>query len=347
MLEEHQQAFERMKKLLTSNVIVKFFDSSLPTELLTDASRLKGLGFALIQVDKNNQLCLVSCGSRSLSSAESRYATVELECLAIHFALGKCRHFLLGMPMFTIVTDHKPLLGVFKNKMDETTNPRLLRMQEKMVNYSFELTWREGKSHLIADALSRAPVFDPPEECITDDAVGKVLCLAVAADPRLQELFDVAEEDSSYQDVIQAIVQGKKFGSLPEQHYGRSLSNVWDHISVFEDALLVLNGHRIIVPPAACRSVLQTLHIPHAGLTKTRKAAAQMYYWPGINSDIKNTIQACNQCQELRPSQSIEPIQFKHANEPMSEVGIDLMQVKENIFWSWSIVSVGCHLSRS
>jgi hypothetical protein len=41
-LPEHAEAFDRVKEALTSPMVVKYFDPALPTELLTDASRLKG-----------------------------------------------------------------------------------------------------------------------------------------------------------------------------------------------------------------------------------------------------------------------------------------------------------------
>jgi hypothetical protein len=43
-------------------------------------------------------------------------------------------------------------------------NPRLLSYRLKLVQYAdMKVIWTEGKSHLIADALSRNPIFDPPE----------------------------------------------------------------------------------------------------------------------------------------------------------------------------------------
>jgi hypothetical protein len=42
--------------------------------------------------------------------------------------------------------------------------PRLLSYRLKLVQYAdMEVIWTEGKSHLIADALSRNPIFDLPE----------------------------------------------------------------------------------------------------------------------------------------------------------------------------------------
>ena len=48
-LPVQEQAFNEAKRILTSNLVVKPFDPTLKTELLTDAARLGGLGYALIQ----------------------------------------------------------------------------------------------------------------------------------------------------------------------------------------------------------------------------------------------------------------------------------------------------------
>ena len=145
-LEDQEEDFKKVKEILTSNLVVHFFDPSLKTQLLTDASRLKGLGFALIQRSESGGIRLIQCGSRSLTSAERNYATVELECLAIVYAVLKCRHFLLGMSHFEVITDHKPLLGAFAKSLDETSNQRIMRLREKLSGYSFALSWTAGKN---------------------------------------------------------------------------------------------------------------------------------------------------------------------------------------------------------
>ena len=85
---EHEEAFDASRRFLTSDVIVKPFDPALPTELLTDASKLWGLGFVLIQREPSGVPRLVQCGSRSLNSAEKNYAAEELECLAATWAIA-------------------------------------------------------------------------------------------------------------------------------------------------------------------------------------------------------------------------------------------------------------------
>jgi ribosomal protein S18 len=160
-LEEHEDCFQGVKAALTSPMCVRFFDPSKRTELLTDASRLKGLGYALTQMDDDKRT-LIKCGSRSLNGAESRYATLELEALAIKWAIASCKHYLMGGPTFTVVTDHKPLVPMFKKGLGDVENARVLRYREQLTQYSFDVQWVPGKTHEIADALSRAPIFDPP-----------------------------------------------------------------------------------------------------------------------------------------------------------------------------------------
>ena len=84
---------------------------------------------------------------------------VELEMLAVVWALGKCRVYLLGMKNFKIIVDHKPLESIIDKKtLNEIDTPRLQRLKEKLLQYgNFTTIWRAGKKHLIADAFSRAP----------------------------------------------------------------------------------------------------------------------------------------------------------------------------------------------
>ena len=88
--KEHEKEFNNIKNLLISPTIAKPFDDSKETILLTDASTLHDLGYALIQKSRKGELLLIQCGSRSLTPTQQRYTTIELECLAIVWAIQKC-----------------------------------------------------------------------------------------------------------------------------------------------------------------------------------------------------------------------------------------------------------------
>ena len=136
------------------------FDPKVKTIVLTDASRLHGIGFALVQMYKD-KLALIQCGSASLSPTQSRYSIVELECLAIVHAIQKCHYYLAGVPKFEVWTNHGPLMGAFGKHLHTLQNQQLMRMREKVTSYNFSVIWTPGKTHHIADLLSRAPIFGP------------------------------------------------------------------------------------------------------------------------------------------------------------------------------------------
>ena len=104
------------------------------------------------------------CGSKGLTSTQQRYSTIELECLAIVWAISKSSFYLHGLPKFTVYTDHRPLEGIFQKDLFALASPRLQCMREKVAKLSFEVNWVPGKTHYIADALSRALLFSPQEQ---------------------------------------------------------------------------------------------------------------------------------------------------------------------------------------
>jgi hypothetical protein len=314
-LENHQAAFKKAKEVLMSKLLVKHFDPDLKIDLVTDASR-SGLGFALIQREANegHTIWLIQAGSRSLAPAESRYAVSELECLAIIYAITKCRHFLLGA-RFNVVTDHKPLEGVFKKGLEDITNARLRGFCEKLAPYSFKVMWVPGKSHLIADALSRYPVFPPLKEEAEDTeededkiVAGTSLCRAISEDPNLSPLFEAAASDAENGAVRKALLEGRLPKTLPTTHPARAYSSVWPDLSLYEDGLIILDGRRIVILDSQWSSVLDLLHLPHNGQTKTKEAARQLYYWPTMNNEITLMVKKCKECRHYLPSLESEPL---------------------------------------
>ena len=95
-LEDHRNEFERVKELLTGDVVVTSFNPYREPVLLKDVSHLHRLGFALGHLI-NGQFKIVTCGSKSLTPTQQRYSTVELECLAIFYVVNKCSFYLTGL----------------------------------------------------------------------------------------------------------------------------------------------------------------------------------------------------------------------------------------------------------
>ena len=105
---EMNEAFTVARQSMASAPTLSFCNPLKPTRIYTDASRQR-LGFVF--TSKVTGILVAHPGwSRFLSDAESRYAIIELELLAVSWAIHKCNIFLAGLPYGTpSVTKIRPI----------------------------------------------------------------------------------------------------------------------------------------------------------------------------------------------------------------------------------------------
>ena len=72
-LEEHTEAFGKVKKAIADCPIRSHLDPKLPKILEIDASRLKGMCYVLMQLEKDGQYKLIATGLRWLTPAVQNY----------------------------------------------------------------------------------------------------------------------------------------------------------------------------------------------------------------------------------------------------------------------------------
>jgi hypothetical protein len=112
--EDHQEAFEMIKKLLKS-ACVYIIDWSLPVVLVTDASGT-ALGGCLMQKDSKGFYRPLRFMSRSLDKFERMQENREREMRAGLYCMVKC-HSVLGHMVFTWITDHANIKWIMIAKM--------------------------------------------------------------------------------------------------------------------------------------------------------------------------------------------------------------------------------------
>ena len=109
-------------------------------------------------------------GSRFLIGPEQRYVAIEGEALAIAWALEQTRYFTLGCENLIVATDHKPLVAIFGDKeLNRIPNPRMFRLKQRTLCWSFQMVYLAGSTNLAADAVSRHP--SPNFETTLDERV--------------------------------------------------------------------------------------------------------------------------------------------------------------------------------
>ena len=85
--DAQEKAFQEVKDVLMKAPVLAYYDVTKPVKVTCDASKC-GLGAALLQDDKP-----VAFGSRALTDAETRYAQIEKELLAMVFAFEKFNQY--------------------------------------------------------------------------------------------------------------------------------------------------------------------------------------------------------------------------------------------------------------
>ena len=111
-----------------------------------------------------------------------------------------------------------------------------MRMREKIIEFTFEVRWVEGKTHYIADALSRAPVFAPEEEEFTID-FAITHCRQIKKRSEIMHTFAGLQQEE-YTQHIEATLEGKDFSKLPLTHPARAYKSIADRISISKACLL-------------------------------------------------------------------------------------------------------------
>ena len=122
-------------------------------------------------------------GSQFSHPAESRYAPIEGEALAVADALDKARYFVLGCRDLIVAVDHKPLLKLLGDRsLDDIPNPRLRNIKEKTLRYRFKIVHVPGIRNKAADAISRHPTGpNPPTKlALPDDATSSCGAIPMA-----------------------------------------------------------------------------------------------------------------------------------------------------------------------
>jgi len=144
-----QEAFDKLKAILTKEPLLKYPDFEQPFNLTCDASNF-AIGCILSQGPIGNDPP-IAYASRTLNKAEQNYNTTEKELCAIVWGVKQYRPYLYGQK-FNIITDHRALSWLFNVK---DPGSRLIRWRLKLEEYEYEIHYKPGANNTNADALSR------------------------------------------------------------------------------------------------------------------------------------------------------------------------------------------------
>ena len=146
--EECERAFQGLKERLCSSPVLQSPDFERRFLVQVDASGV-GLGAVLAQGEAGEERPVLFL-SRKLLPHETRYSTIEKECLAIKWALDSLRYYLLGRE-FDLQADHRALTWIQTMK---DRNARVTRWYLELQPFKFCVRHKAGKENVTADYLS-------------------------------------------------------------------------------------------------------------------------------------------------------------------------------------------------
>lgn len=252
--DQAQQAFDELKRILTSSPVLAAPTFEDPWILETDASDY-GVGGVLKQI-QNGEEKVIAYFSKKLSKTAQKYTVTEREALAVISAIEKFRCYIEGVH-FTVITDHASLKWL--NNLKDPQG-RLARWALRLQAHDFTIEHRAGSKMAVPDALSRAV-------CLVDTTI-----IQPSIDDEYRDMFEAVEKDPD---------------SFPQ--YRIENETLYRHCKLSQYNELD-NPWKIVVPKSKQAEVLAECHddvtAAHGGIYKTLYRIRQDYYWGTLKKDV-------------------------------------------------------------
>ncbi|PAA52294.1 hypothetical protein BOX15_Mlig007858g1 [Macrostomum lignano] len=308
-----QTAFEKLKQLLSTDILLVHPNPRKPYFLHTDASDT-AIGAVLSQLDDSNHQRPVAYISKTLSPTEQRYPPIEREAYAIYWAIKKLHVFLYASyQQFHVFTDHQPLKSLFSDK--QPISKRLQKWILALQDYNFTLNYVKGKSNVVADCLSRIPKVCQIQSLSTFNGLQD----AIDQDPLLSTIKALLSEKSPTHEL------SKKDQQYVRRHLARYFLD--GNTLYFEDDE---GRSRLVIPTRYREALLTSNHSTalggHLGHQKTADKISHFYYWPTLRQDVFNFVNNCEICHKAKIAPRLRPLhKAVKFNEVFSHLAIDLV----------------------
>ncbi|EYC37500.1 hypothetical protein Y032_0784g2333 [Ancylostoma ceylanicum] len=273
-----QQAFDRAKEVLSSDLLLTHFDPSKEIVVAADASE-NGIGAVISHRFSDGTEKPIYHACRVLTAAEKNYGQVEKEGLALVYAVRKFHRYLYGPN-------------------------RLQRWSLILLNYNFTIEYRPKSNFEQADALSRliAEQSTPQEDVVIAEINADAVNLFTNTSAKLPLTADDVAKETQKDPLLKEVLHCVQTGEWPKKSKDRLLRFNSIRSSLTTQGGCLVFGDRIVIPDKLQELVLQDLHDGHPGMARMKMLARDYCYWTSIDKDIEDKVKSCKRCQECAKS---------------------------------------------
>ena len=295
--QEHEISFELIKSKLTSAPTLAPPKMRQPFTLETDASKV-AIAACLLQKDSDGLEHPIGYASRKLNKHEAKYASCEMEALAIVFGLKEFRAYLEGAEESIVRTDNSALCSLMRRR---DLQGRLAKYQLSIMEYNIRIVHRSGKSNTFCDYASRYP----GEKVNSIDT-------ELSTNISLKEVIKEQKNSTFCRKIFEELISNKA-------NKNEEIKKQIAPFTTWNGALYKKEPLRLIIPYTLREKIVKIFHDApleggHLGTRKTLEKIKGRFYWEGMNSDIKRYIKACIPCQQRKT------MGYKH--EPLHPIPI-------------------------
>ena len=338
--DEHQQSYNSLKEKLLSGTACCHFPDFDKTFILKADGCGESVGGVLSQKDDRNKEVMIAAASQKLNSDQKKWCSFDVEFFALVWAVRQFQQY-LRFKKFVIVTDNKPLLSAININCKNDGSGKRVRWSLELQSYDFDIVYKKGIKHLDADALSRCPHADPPQDDSDDQDVLFVGAVDTFESGLAEIVYDKSESiklrnEQQTDDFCKSVMTKLRTEKENDIQFvgGRQYAIVEGMLYLISiDKRTKDKLARVVVPESLKAHFLDKAHgdvfSGHPGEKRLYDKLRRYAYWPGMKRDSGTKAKTCLDCQAFR-SHSLKqmvPVIPQKSDFPMQYVVADLLKI--------------------
>ena len=274
--EVEQKAFEKIKKVISRDVLLTYPKFNEIFDIHTDASD-EQLGAVISQNGKP-----IAFYSRKLNSAQKNYTTTERELLSIVETLKEFKNILYGQEI-RVYTDHKNLTCKTFN------TERVMSWRLLIEEFGPNFIYIKGPDNVVADSLSR---LNKIENTINEKEIHS---------QEMAELYHVDKLPENIHPTNFKLIEKYQRNDKELMKTVKTSVKEYSTKSFRGSDIICLNG-KIYIPKRLQNSIVKWYHeiLCHAGMNRTEETIRQHYTFPNLREKCKEHIMKCDTCQRYK-----------------------------------------------